>query len=650
MAGLVLIRSTVDALRRVARSTTTSLSRLLLGTEEDALMNRDPIMEVVSQNPQEAIRFIKLVMLFGATTGVLVSVPCVVYLVLYWEECRCNKPLQWWVSVFSALQVSQVPVRYLFFFHLHTTPNNRAAIINTTRTLTGGSGWKCSKLVSILSYGWFILGVVWVFNAHECTEAPGLWKLTVSAIVISMLRLVTTFICFWISFPPNTAGLDPNVDRFRSTGASPDQIARLPLLTYAEKKVELRRIASEKKKKEAAEAVSGLSGGQEEGGCHSQEKKGEEEKKRTEEKEGEKKAGEIGEEIDAGGGGGKRGAEEGERKNERRSELRGSRHEAGDDESSMTSAMISQVPHPPESDSSSSFCSSSSSSSSSSLHHRKPHENTSFFASSSSSLFHSDRSREGTPSLLPKRRKSFPSLHDMSASSSSHTTDISSASSTSSADTCLFTNPSLPGETKKKTEEREREGDTGKEPSSANNLGVSEPTMARSFRSSKTNDSREDIHDLVSSSSLLSSGPSPLHPSSSSPFGESSAVRVSYNAEEERDIHPLSKKEVKKEEAVEKNDEEEDKEKKKAVSPCAQPTMTREERAGGALFLSGYVEQRGEEFSSVQENCCICLSEFSDEEILRELLCSHFFHQGCIDKWLLKNKHCPLCLRQIDEK
>ncbi|XWS37376.1 hypothetical protein CRYUN_Cryun19dG0037700 [Craigia yunnanensis] len=43
-------------------------------------------------------------------------------------------------------------------------------------------------------------------------------------------------------------------------------------------------------------------------------------------------------------------------------------------------------------------------------------------------------------------------------------------------------------------------------------------------------------------------------------------------------------------------------------------------------------------------DCAVCLCEFSDHDKLRLLpLCSHAFHIGCIDTWLLSNSTCPLC-------
>ena len=44
----------------------------------------------------------------------------------------------------------------------------------------------------------------------------------------------------------------------------------------------------------------------------------------------------------------------------------------------------------------------------------------------------------------------------------------------------------------------------------------------------------------------------------------------------------------------------------------------------------------------------MCLSEFESGEMLRSLPCIHAFHENCIDKWLTDNRHCPVCMKDID--
>jgi len=47
--------------------------------------------------------------------------------------------------------------------------------------------------------------------------------------------------------------------------------------------------------------------------------------------------------------------------------------------------------------------------------------------------------------------------------------------------------------------------------------------------------------------------------------------------------------------------------------------------------------------------CSICLCDYNEGALLRRLPCGHDFHRRCVDKWLQKNKRCPLCIHPVDE-
>ncbi|KAH7647869.1 membrane associated with a RING finger [Cryptosporidium bovis] len=51
----------------------------------------------------------------------------------------------------------------------------------------------------------------------------------------------------------------------------------------------------------------------------------------------------------------------------------------------------------------------------------------------------------------------------------------------------------------------------------------------------------------------------------------------------------------------------------------------------------------GKKHAVLQDNCIICLNDFSNEDLTRCLPCDHVFHEDCIDLWLLRNAVCPLC-------
>lgn len=49
-------------------------------------------------------------------------------------------------------------------------------------------------------------------------------------------------------------------------------------------------------------------------------------------------------------------------------------------------------------------------------------------------------------------------------------------------------------------------------------------------------------------------------------------------------------------------------------------------------------------------DCAVCLSQFSEQDMLRLLpICNHAFHIHCIDTWLLTNSTCPLCRGSLYE-
>jgi hypothetical protein len=46
--------------------------------------------------------------------------------------------------------------------------------------------------------------------------------------------------------------------------------------------------------------------------------------------------------------------------------------------------------------------------------------------------------------------------------------------------------------------------------------------------------------------------------------------------------------------------------------------------------------------------CAICLDDYEERDKLRQFACTHHFHQTCVDRWLRRNRHCPLCQQSLD--
>lgn len=69
----------------------------------------------------------------------------------------------------------------------------------------------------------------------------------------------------------------------------------------------------------------------------------------------------------------------------------------------------------------------------------------------------------------------------------------------------------------------------------------------------------------------------------------------------------------------------------------------------GEYGILGYTTGKEQLSSAEDALCCICLSEYVDNSIIKELPCTHFFHMKCIDRWLEIESFCPLCKSDVLE-
>ena len=54
-------------------------------------------------------------------------------------------------------------------------------------------------------------------------------------------------------------------------------------------------------------------------------------------------------------------------------------------------------------------------------------------------------------------------------------------------------------------------------------------------------------------------------------------------------------------------------------------------------------------YYDVKQDCLICYDVYHLHENIRILPCQHYFHQNCIDKWLIRGKKdCIICQQSID--
>ena len=61
----------------------------------------------------------------------------------------------------------------------------------------------------------------------------------------------------------------------------------------------------------------------------------------------------------------------------------------------------------------------------------------------------------------------------------------------------------------------------------------------------------------------------------------------------------------------------------------------------------GEAKSKGEAFAILGEQCAVCRCEYDDDDVVRILPCRHAEHAECLDQWLLRNRSCPLCQRDV---
>lgn len=49
-----------------------------------------------------------------------------------------------------------------------------------------------------------------------------------------------------------------------------------------------------------------------------------------------------------------------------------------------------------------------------------------------------------------------------------------------------------------------------------------------------------------------------------------------------------------------------------------------------------------------ENECTICMEDFEEGNHIRYLPCMHFYHQACIDSWLMRSFTCPRCMEAVE--
>ncbi|MCL7035829.1 hypothetical protein MKW94_005546 [Papaver nudicaule] len=64
-------------------------------------------------------------------------------------------------------------------------------------------------------------------------------------------------------------------------------------------------------------------------------------------------------------------------------------------------------------------------------------------------------------------------------------------------------------------------------------------------------------------------------------------------------------------------------------------------------FYEGGGDSLAKSKTSTAADCVVCMDVFEDGTGVTYIPCSHFFHEGCLVRWLQESNSCPLCRFQI---
>eukprot|EP00929_Paragymnodinium_shiwhaense_P051216 TRINITY_DN25792_c0_g1_i1.p1 TRINITY_DN25792_c0_g1~~TRINITY_DN25792_c0_g1_i1.p1 ORF type:complete len:337 (-),score=60.83 TRINITY_DN25792_c0_g1_i1:152-1162(-) len=188
------------ARRRLARE----LHKLFFA--EPGQPSDDHLVEVVRRDPEAACRLIKSVTLFSTLCNAAVALACFVFLRVYWGRCgSCSRPLRWWILLHAVMQMLQLPVRVVLLVYVRAAQVAGRSFEPCVVSLTGSPAWRLSKLLALAQYGWLVLGIVWWMHADSCAACPGVKKLTLMALLLSIVRACTALVAYDALFQNRTA-------------------------------------------------------------------------------------------------------------------------------------------------------------------------------------------------------------------------------------------------------------------------------------------------------------------------------------------------------------------------------------------------------------------------------------------------------------
>jgi hypothetical protein len=169
---------------------------------EPGAESEDHLMHIVRQDPEAAAWFIEMTMMFSTTGCFAAFGVSTAFLCLHWQRCSaCDRPFRWWILFQAVLQLVQVPVRLVITTAVKDIRRVGGDLEAVVQAVTASLAWRSSKMVSLVFYGWFILGIVWWVHSSDCEECPGIHRLTMAVMALSLARAAVAMGMYMYLFP-----------------------------------------------------------------------------------------------------------------------------------------------------------------------------------------------------------------------------------------------------------------------------------------------------------------------------------------------------------------------------------------------------------------------------------------------------------------